>query len=871
MTDDGVELARRQLLDLVEVAGGAVEFLKETRNIHGNAMLIISMDTSGLERSEKGITVRARERFKVVIPDGYPFVHPSVFSVHTRWARTPHVQWANYLCLYAASAVEWSPSDGIRGFIGRLSEWIEHAVAGTLDPDGQPLHPPAVYSSSAEGTVLVHPDLGDRVPWGADGSGASVGTLVAWCAVSHRRRVDVLEWVDLATAQARADTADGEVFDQGRPVIAVPVVLTPDEFGFEYPEDVKSLSAGLAESGYDRDRLLLDLGAATAINRKLCAKQKSQDVAASLAPWDETDDEDASLFTAMLVGTPSRRVEGDTRLTHLAAWKVDALSSNVANLFASIRDLEATKEVTELQDKVRDLAFGWFDSAKIAWMRLMETRPEVTCRRDQATPLSWLADKRVLVLGCGALGAPVAEFCVRAGVNELTVADNGIVTPGILVRQPYTDADISRPKARALAERLSTIRKDLAVAPSVGNVRTTFFAADQDLSAFDIVIDATANASVRAVAERARKNATERPPLVTMVIGKDAERGLVTTNLTDATGAAADTFRKVSLLASSQASGWADVGDDFFPANPRTQLFFPEPGCSAPTFVGSAAETTALAGMMLNEALMVLGNAPASCAVASTPVSFASAVRLGPASALGTSRTEWPADIVKVDVSGAFEVRMNAEALAEVRAEVRRGARVRGDDIETGGMLLGSFDDATGVVYVDKVAGPPTDSYLAEAYFQHGVEGVQERVDAEMARTGRTTGFVGFWHTHPAGAAHPSPTDEQGMATIVSPDGKTRRALMMILGGCERRWGPWREGDGDVLPDLYVRVVPRSAGPVVSGHPGYVGGLDLQQMPAGSYFRGGYGGRVRVECGGRPLEGSVGRSRSLWQWLRVRS
>lgn len=868
MTDDGVELARRQLLDLVQVADGAVELLEEWTNVNGNIAFTISLDTSGLKRGPNGIAVRARERFKVVIPDEFPFEHPWVFSVHKRWARTPHVQWGSYLCLYAAAAVEWNPSDGIRGFIGRLAKWVERAVAGTLDPDGQPLHPPAVYSFAAEGRVLVHPDLGDRVPWATDGS---VATLVAWCAVSRRRRVDVLEWVDLATAQARADAADGEVFDKGRPVIAVPVVLTRDEFGFEYPEDAKSLSAGLAESGYDSDRLLVDLAAATAINGKLRAKQKSQNPTAAGAPWDETDDEGGPLLTAMLVGTPSRRVDGDARLAHLAAWKVDAFSARVASLFARVGDLESTKERIELQDEVRDLAFGWFDSAKIAWMRVMETRPEVTSRRDQGTPLSWLAGKRVLVLGCGALGAPVADFCVRAGVKELTVADNGIVTPGILVRQPYLDADIGRPKAKALAERLSRVRVDMTVTPSVGNVRMTFFAAGQDLSEFDLVIDAAADASVRSVVERTRKDATVRPPLVTMVIGHDAERGLVTTNLTGATGAAADTFRKVAILASSTAPDWVDVGDDFFPANPRAQLFFPEPGCSAPTFVGSAAQTSALAGMMLNEALMVLSRSSAAEVGANVPVSFASTVRLGSASILGTSRNEWSADIVKVDVSGAFEVRMSSEALAEARAEVRRGARVRHPGVETGGMLLGSFDDATGIAYVDKVAGAPPDSYLAETYFQHGVEGVQERVDAEMDRTNSATGFVGFWHTHPAGPAGPSPTDEQGMASIVGPDGSTRRALMIILGGDEGRWASWRDGNGGAVPDLYVRVVPRSAGPVVAGHPGYVGGLDLQQLPTGSYFRGGYGGRVRVARGGRALDSSIGRSGFRWPWQRVRS
>jgi integrative and conjugative element protein (TIGR02256 family) len=185
-------------------------------------------------------------------------------------------------------------------------------------------------------------------------------------------------------------------------------------------------------------------------------------------------------------------------------------------------------------------------------------------------------------------------------------------------------------------------------------------------------------------------------------------------------------------------------------------------------------------------------------------------------------------------------------------------------------MLIGAFDDATGVVYVDRVAGPPPDSYLAETYFQHGLEGVQERVDTEMIRSRRSSGFVGFWHTHPGGCVYPSPTDEQGMASVVGPDGSRRRALMMILGGNDPQWASWREGRAGSLPDVYVRVVPRWAGPVVPGHPGYVGGLDLQLLPAGSYFRGGFGGRVRVAHGGRPQAVSVrlvGRKPSWWRRL----
>src|SRR6185295_6174271 len=90
-------------------------------------------------------------------------------------------------------------------------------------------------------------------------------------------------------------------------------------------------------------------------------------------------------------------------------------------------------------------------------MYVSDQRPQVATRRDATRPVTWLNGKRVVVLGCGGLGAPVAEFCIRAGARKVRLVDNGEVTPGVLVRQPYTYAEIGRPKAEALAQRLRTV------------------------------------------------------------------------------------------------------------------------------------------------------------------------------------------------------------------------------------------------------------------------------------------------------------------------------------------------------------------------------------------------------------------------------
>ena len=51
----------------------------------------------------------------------------------------------------------------------------------------------------------------------------------------------------------------------------------------------------------------------------------------------------------------------------------------------------------------------------------------------------------------------IAEHLARAGVAELTLYDRARVTPGIMVRQNFSAADINEPKTDALARRVQSI------------------------------------------------------------------------------------------------------------------------------------------------------------------------------------------------------------------------------------------------------------------------------------------------------------------------------------------------------------------------------------------------------------------------------
>ena len=120
--------------ELAAVSGGSVEVLAIQDTAAGR-WFTISMDTSGLPAGA-GIRVRDRERFRILAGPDYPHRHPSVWVPHRRWAKSPHVQWGRYLCLYAAPSVEWMPSGGMDSFIERLAAWVVRAAAGTLTRTG---------------------------------------------------------------------------------------------------------------------------------------------------------------------------------------------------------------------------------------------------------------------------------------------------------------------------------------------------------------------------------------------------------------------------------------------------------------------------------------------------------------------------------------------------------------------------------------------------------------------------------------------------------------------------------------------------------------------------------------------------------------
>lgn len=109
-----------------------------------------------------------------------------------------------------------------------------------------------------------------------------------------------------------------------------------------------------------------------------------------------------------------------------------------------------------------------------------------------------LAEKKVLVVGVGALGTVLANHLVRAGVGFVRIVDRDYVEKSNLQRQMLFDEDDvlhSMPKAKAAERKLNKINSDVTVEAIVTDVTSDNI--DSLVEGIDLVLDGTDNFQTR--------------------------------------------------------------------------------------------------------------------------------------------------------------------------------------------------------------------------------------------------------------------------------------------------------------------------------------------------------------------------------------
>lgn len=729
----GQRLARDQFVEIAARSTGALEILGEPAvNEHGSLRIDFSVKTRGY-RKPGGLPFRDRERMFLLVGEEFPFRPPLPFFTHRRFAGTPHVQWGRYVCLYQSVEAEWRPADGMYGLMERVDQWLAAAGEGQLDPDDAPLHPPVAYTE-VDTRIVVRADAPD--------TGGELWIGRADLQPVHVTRRDLVGWVPISRWN--------DVPQTGLPAVAI---LLADVLPAEYPSNVNDLIDSIENAGVPFGMIW------TALR-----------LSADLGPAGEPG--------YMVLGAPMRRkAAGEPLRQHLTIWELEP---------DALERIRAYERGGEDEAANRRKVAEWMVTAKVGWCAVLENRPEIVNRRDKGAVLERVAGRRIALLGCGALGSAVAESVVRAGAAKLRLLDNGVVRPGILVRQRYANADIGIGKAAALKARLDGLGLGCEIDICTVNLRAAVLDKVADLEP-DLVIDATASKAVAHTLETELDEHKLACPLISMSVSAAAEYGSVSVHMPECHGGllALERQAKLAALAGDRRHPLVQA---FWPDEGKATLFLPEPGCSNPTFTGSAADIDFHAAGLLNLGLRRTGELAAT--KASMDLVAPPWAILPPKAGRLLSFELAGVEVIRERNRG-YQTFTTKSARSGMATEMRRIARVLSSKVETGGLLFGEVDDSHGRIWIDAVSGPPADSELSPEHFLCGTAGIAELAKRRLKASGGSSRFIGIWHTHPVSLGRPSDEDLRAMVQLLHlQPHPPRQVVMLIIGFAETRPTP---------------------------------------------------------------------------------
>ena len=122
-----------------------------------------------------------------------------------------------------------------------------------------------------------------------------------------------------------------------------------------------------------------------------------------------------------------------------------------------------------------------------------------------------ILDARVLIIGAGGLGSPIALYLAASGVGHITIADNDNVDDSNLQRQIiHDDTAVGQNKAVSAAASIHRLNPHVHATPICERVSGALL--ERHVAAHDVIIDASDNFATRHAINRAC--IAHRKPLV---------------------------------------------------------------------------------------------------------------------------------------------------------------------------------------------------------------------------------------------------------------------------------------------------------------------------------------------------------------------
>lgn len=366
------------------------------------------------------------------------------------------------------------------------------------------------------------------------------------------------------------------------------------------------------------------------------------------------------------------------------------------------------------------------------------------------------AGKRLLIVGCGAEGSKIALQLGRAGLPRIRFVDSDSLSPHNLVRHALLPSSLGKNKASALKEQLETIffaddtKEFTATAGSAYEVM-------DDVSSFDMVIDATASSSVL---ESLIRKDLSGPRLVRCEMADLGRLGCLLLEGPDRLPRIDDLQVQLYDLGLDHPviANWLKHNreEQIRRRGPALEEIDVGLSCSSDT-MRLADDVVSYHSAAFSVAIRSILNAPPAAGhIQLNSISVGDGVEGG----ILTLRVGSP-KVLKARGDAGWFVRISAIAYAHLR---RHLASHRCS--ETGGLLVGMIHKKRKTIYVSRVLPPSRDSRGSPYAFRRGVQDYPETLDVVHQNTGGILGYVGEWHTHPSSKAEMSNTDEEAVQQI---------------------------------------------------------------------------------------------------------
>ena len=103
-----------------------------------------------------------------------------------------------------------------------------------------------------------------------------------------------------------------------------------------------------------------------------------------------------------------------------------------------------------------------------------------------------ILNSKVLIIGMGGLGCPVAEFLTRSGIGTLGIVDHDTISLSNIHRQSlYNEKDINQPKVKIAKKKLNKINPKTKI--NIFNLKLNKTTFEKIIKNYDYIVDGTDN------------------------------------------------------------------------------------------------------------------------------------------------------------------------------------------------------------------------------------------------------------------------------------------------------------------------------------------------------------------------------------------